>query len=75
MAGVRRKLAELDRQLAPQKLLQVPRSARRPVRGPARVPQRARTRILAYLCFDSGVYVHPGHFYNFSSDGYLGCSA
>jgi aspartate/methionine/tyrosine aminotransferase len=23
------------------------------------------------LLNDSGVYVHPGHFYDFSSDGYL----
>ncbi|HVH70197.1 MAG TPA: pyridoxal phosphate-dependent aminotransferase [Candidatus Dormibacteraeota bacterium] len=71
MARVRRNLAELDRQLALQKV-----SSRLEVEGGwyavLRVPATRSDEDLALsLLNSSGVYVHPGHFYDFSSDGYL----
>src|SRR5215472_13265486 len=71
MARVRRNLAELDRQLSLQKIC-----SRLEVEGGwyavLRVPATRSDEDLA-LCLlnDSGVYVHPGHFYDFSSEGYL----
>jgi hypothetical protein len=71
MARVRRNLAELDRQLASQKVC-----SRLEVQGGwyvvLRVPAtRSDEDFALSLLNESGVYVHPGHFYDFSSDGYL----
>jgi alanine-synthesizing transaminase len=71
MARVRRNLAELDRQLASQKVC-----SRLEVEGGwyavLRVPATSSDEDVALsLLNESGVYVHPGHFYDFSSDGYL----
>jgi alanine-synthesizing transaminase len=71
IARVRRNVAELDRQLAAQKV-----SSRLDLEGGwyavLRVPSTRSDEDLAlFLLNDSGVYVHPGHFYDFSSDGYL----
>jgi len=71
MARVRRNLAELDRQLSLQKIC-----SRLEVEGGwyavLRVPVTRSDEDLALsLLTDCGVYVHPGHFYDFSSDGYL----
>jgi len=71
MARVRRNLGQLDRQLAVQKTC-----SRLKVEGGwyavLRVPATRLDEDLALsLLTDSGVYVHPGHFYDFSSDGYL----
>jgi len=71
MARVRRNLGQLDRQLAVQKTC-----SRLKVEGGwyavLRVPATRSDEDLALsLLTDSGVYVHPGHFYDFSSDGYL----
>jgi len=68
---VRRNLAELDRQLAAQKA-----SSRLKVEGGwcavLRVPATRSDEDLAIeLLATKGVYTHPGHFYEFSSDGYL----
>lgn len=71
MARVRRNLAELDRQLAGQKAC-----SRLEVEGGwyavARVPATRSDEDLAIeLLTKRGVYVHPGHFYDFPADGYL----
>ncbi len=71
MARVRRNLAELDRQLALQKVC-----SRLEVEGGwyavLRVPATRSDEDLALsLLNDSGVYVHPGHFYDFPRDGFL----
>jgi aspartate/methionine/tyrosine aminotransferase len=68
---VRRNLAELDRQLATQKV-----SSRLVVEGGwcavLRVPATRSDEDLAIeLLTTDGVSVHPGHFYEFASDGYL----
>jgi alanine-synthesizing transaminase len=68
---VRRNLAELDRQLAEQKAC-----ARLTVEGGwcvvLRVPATRSDEDLAIeLLITQGVSVHPGHFYEFASDGYL----
>jgi len=68
---VRRNLAELDRQLAAQKA-----SSRLKVEGGwcavLRVPATRSDEDLAIeLLATKGVYTHPGHFYEFPSDGYL----
>jgi aspartate/methionine/tyrosine aminotransferase len=71
MARVRRNLAELDRQLASQKVcsrLEVEGGWYAVLRVPA---TRSDEDLPLSLLNDSGVYVHPGHFYDFSSDGYL----
>jgi aspartate/methionine/tyrosine aminotransferase len=70
-ARVRRNLAELDRQLALQKVC-----SRLEVEGGwyavLRVPATCSDEELALsLLNEKGVYVHPGHFYDFSRDGYL----
>lgn len=71
MARVRENLAELDRQLAGQK------SCRRlEVEGGwnavIRVPAVCTDEDLALeLLAGKGVYVHPGHFYDFPSEGFI----
>jgi alanine-synthesizing transaminase len=71
MERVTRNLTELDRQLAGQKSCQ-----RLSVEGGwyavLRVPvTRSDEELAIELVRDKSVLVHPGHFYDFSSDGYL----
>jgi len=71
LARVRRNLAELDRQIAGQKVC-----SRLGVEGGwcavLRVPATGSDEELALsLLGERGVYVHPGHFYDFSTEGYL----
>lgn len=71
LARVRRNLAELDRQLALQKSC-----ARLTVEGGwyavLRVPATRPDEELAIELLERvGVYVHPGHFYDFPADGFL----
>jgi aspartate/methionine/tyrosine aminotransferase len=71
MARVRRNLAELDRQLAEKKSC-----TRLAVEGGwysvLRVPATETDEELAIrLLTQSDVYVHPGHFFDFATDGYL----
>ncbi len=71
MARVRQNLAELDRQLALQKVC-----SRLEFEGGwyavVRVPATRSDEDLALALLDEkGVYIHPGHFYDFHSDGYL----
>jgi len=71
MSRVRRNLAELDRQLAAQKAV-----SRLKVEGGwcavLRVPATCSDEDLAIeLLTTQGLSVHPGHFYEFPSDGYL----
>jgi aspartate/methionine/tyrosine aminotransferase len=68
---VRQNLAELDRQLAAQKACQ-----RLGVEGGwyavLRVPvTRSDEELAIELVREKAVLVHPGHFYDFESDGYL----
>ena len=68
---VRRNLVELDRQLAGQQACQ-----RLQVEGGwnavLRVPvTRSDEELAIALVREQGVLVHPGHFYDFPSDGYL----
>jgi len=68
---VRKNLAELDRQLAGQKSCQ-----RLNVEGGwyavLRVPvTRSDEELAIELVREKSVLVHPGHFYDFPSDGYL----
>jgi len=68
---VRRNLAELDRQLAGQKACQ-----RLSMEGGwyavLRVPvTRSDEELAIELVREESVLVHPGHFYDFPSDGYL----
>jgi aspartate/methionine/tyrosine aminotransferase len=71
LGRVRQNLAELDRQLATQKVC-----SRLAVEGGwyavLRVPANRSDEDLALaLLNDKGVYVHPGHFFDFPQDGYL----
>lgn len=71
MARVRRNLAELDRQLALQKVC-----SRLELEGGwyavLRVPATRSDEDLALALLDErDTYVHPGHFYDFSSEGHL----
>jgi len=71
VSRVRNNLAELDQQLAKQK-----NSSRLVLEGGwcavLKVPATMSDEALAIELLNSqGVYVHPGHFYDFSSDGYL----
>ena len=71
MDRVRANLAELDRQLAEQKACQ-----RLVVEGGwyavVRVPvTRSDEELAIELVQQKGVLVHPGHFYDFETDGYL----
>ena len=71
MDRVRANLAELDRQLAEQQACQ-----RLEVEGGwyaiVRVPvMRSDEELAIELVREKSVMVHPGHFYDFQSDGYL----
>ena len=71
MGRVRRNLAELDRQLALQRVC-----SRLEVEGGwyavLRVPATRSDEDLALTLLDEkGAYVHPGHFYDFPSEGHL----
>ena len=71
MSRIRRNLAELDRQLALQKIV-----SRLPVEGGwcavLRIPAtRSDEDFAVGLLKATGVTVHPGHFYEFTSDGHL----
>ncbi|MGB8523526.1 MAG: pyridoxal phosphate-dependent aminotransferase [Candidatus Acidiferrales bacterium] len=71
MARVRRNLAELDQQLSAQSSC-----ARLDMEGGwyavIRVPAtRSDEDVAIELLNAQGVYVHPGHFYDFPTDGYL----
>ncbi len=71
MERVRENLAELDRQLAAQESC-----SRLKIQGGwyavIRVPQTRSDEDLAIdLLTRAGVYVHPGHFYDFPSEGYV----
>ncbi|HXZ13131.1 MAG TPA: pyridoxal phosphate-dependent aminotransferase [Candidatus Sulfotelmatobacter sp.] len=71
VARVRKNLAELDRQLSTQ-----PSCTRLEIEGGwyaiLRVPATRSDEDLAIeLLARKGVYVHPGHFYDFQTDGYL----
>ena len=71
MSRVRGNLAELDRQLATQKAC-----GRREIEGGwyavLRVPTtRTDEEVALDLLEKEGVYVHPGHFYDFPADAYL----
>ena len=71
IARVRRNLAELDRQLALQKpcsRLEVEGGWYAVLRVPATCSDEDHA---LWLLNESGVYVHPGHLYDFSSEGYL----
>jgi aspartate/methionine/tyrosine aminotransferase len=71
MSRVRRNLAELDRQLAAQKTV-----SRLLVEGGwcavLQVPAKLSDEDLVLgLLKEKGIYVHPGHFYDFSSEQFL----
>jgi aspartate/methionine/tyrosine aminotransferase len=71
MDRIRANLAELDRQLAAQRAC-----SRLETEGGwyavLRIPSTQSDEDFAIeLLARQGVYVHPGHFYNFSADGYL----
>jgi alanine-synthesizing transaminase len=71
MERVRHNLAELDRQLAAQKAanrLRVEGGWYAVLRVPA---TRSDEDFAISLLETKGVYVHPGHFYNFPADGYM----
>jgi aspartate/methionine/tyrosine aminotransferase len=71
MARVRTNLAELDRQLARQKActrLEVEGGWYAVLRMPA---TRSDEELALELLEKQGVYVHPGHFYDFQQDGFL----
>jgi alanine-synthesizing transaminase len=71
LARVRENLAELDRQLATQKScarLAVEAGWYAVLRVPA---TRADEDLAIELLTRKNVYVHPGHFYDFPSDGFL----
>jgi len=71
MERVRRNLAELDRQLTLQKVcnrLEVEGGWYAVLRVPA---TRSDEDLAIEVLTTCGVYVHPGHLYDFSHDGYL----
>jgi alanine-synthesizing transaminase len=71
MSRVRRNLAELDRQLAEQKnccRLEVEGGWYAVLRVPA---TRSDEELALALLNEKGLYVHPGHFYDFTGDGFL----
>jgi alanine-synthesizing transaminase len=71
MARVRENLAELDRQLAGQKScrrLEVEGGWNAVIRVPA---TRTDEDLALELLASKGVYVHPGHFYDFPSKGFM----
>jgi alanine-synthesizing transaminase len=70
MARVRRNLAELDRQLASQKVcsrLEIEGGWYAVLRVTA---TRSDEELALCLLNEKGVYVHPGHFYDFPRDGF-----
>ena len=71
MSRVRGNLGELDRQLAAQKAcsrLEIEGGWYAVLRVPA---TRTDEEVALDLIEKKGVYVHPGHFYDFPADGYL----
>jgi len=71
MGRVKENLAELDRQLAGQKAcsrLEVEGGWNAVIRVPA---TRSDEELAVELLATRGVYVHPGHFYDFPAAGYL----
>jgi len=71
MERVRRNLAELDRQLSLQKVcsrLEVEGGWYAVLRVPA---TRSDEELALSLLNEKGVYVHPGHFFDFPRDGFL----
>jgi aspartate/methionine/tyrosine aminotransferase len=71
MSRVRSNLVELDRQLATQKVcsrLEIEGGWYAVLRVPA---TRTDEEVALDLLEKEGVYVHPGHFYDFAADGYL----
>jgi len=71
IARVRRNLAELDRQLAARKScdrLEAEGGWYAGLRVPA---MRSDEELAIDLLTERDVYVHPGHFFDFSGDGYL----
>jgi len=71
MTRVRKNVAELDRQLSQRKAC-----SRLEIEGGwyvvLRVPAtRSDDDLAVELLKNKGIYVHPGHFYDFSTDGYL----
>jgi alanine-synthesizing transaminase len=69
MGRVKENLAELDRQLAGQKAcsrLEVEGGWNAVIRVPA---TRSDEELALELLATCGVYVHPGHFYDFPSEG------
>src|SRR3984893_11136510 len=71
LTRVRRNLAELDRQLIQKKScsrLEVESGWYDVLRMPATRPD---DDLVVDLLTTKGIYVHPGHFYDFSADGYL----
>jgi len=70
MARVRKNLSELDRQLASQKpctRLDVEAGWYAVIRIPA---MQSDEDFALFLLESKGVYTHPGHFYDFSGDGF-----
>jgi aspartate/methionine/tyrosine aminotransferase len=68
---VRRNVAELDRQLIPKKSctrLEIEGGWYALLRVPA---TRSDDDLAVELLTSKGIYVHPGHFYDFQTDGYL----
>jgi alanine-synthesizing transaminase len=71
MSRIRGNLAELDRQLAAQKAcsrLELEGGWYAVLRVPA---TRTDEEVALDLIEEKGVYVHPGHFYDFPTDGHL----
>lgn len=70
MARVRSNLAELDKQLSEQKSC-----TRLEIEGGwyavVRIPAVRSDEELALELLEEGVYLHPGHFYDFPGEGYL----
>ncbi len=69
LARARANLAELDKQLAAQKLctrLEVEGGWNAVIRVPA---TRSDEDLVLELLARKGVYAHPGHFYDFPSEG------
>jgi alanine-synthesizing transaminase len=71
LARAKRNLAELDKQLAEQKAcgrLEVEGGWNSIIRVPA---TRTDEELAIELLASKGVYVHPGHFYDFPSEGFV----
>lgn len=71
MARVRKNVGELDRQLTQKKAcnrLEIEGGWYAVLRVPA---TRSDDDLAVELLQSKGIYVHPGHFYDFSNDGYL----